>query len=78
MSGGDIYVLFLPGAYATATDYDIDATLKYPDSTFPTVNHLFYDITAIAVDASTTATAGATLSVTSPTGNINPSTTSNY
>ena len=47
MSDSDIYVLFLPGAYATGADYDLDATLKYPDSTFPTVDHLFYVITAI-------------------------------
>ena len=52
MTTSDTFVLYLPSSYITGTDYTLSATLKYPDSTFSTVDHVFYYIDQAAVDAS--------------------------
>ena len=78
MTTSDTYALYLPSAFVGDATFTLDATLKYPDSTFPIVDHVFYAATQVTVGANGDATAGATLAISSPTGNINPSTTENY
>ena len=45
MSIYDTWVLYLPSAYCSDSNYYLKAYLKYPDSTFSTVDHVFYSAT---------------------------------
>ena len=74
----DTWVLYLPSAHTAGSNFTLDASLKYPDTTFSTVYHLFYEAIRVTVAASSSAINGATLSISSPTGDIKPGTTSDY
>ena len=42
MAASVAWYLYLPSAKVGGADYTLDATLKYPDSVFSTVDHVFY------------------------------------
>ena len=78
MNNSSIWALYLPSAYVTDSSYTLDSTLQYPDSSFATVNNIFYTANTVTVAANADPAGTGVLSISSPAGSISPSSTDNY